>query len=73
LGYGRYLYDSPSTLFGKLRKDRLLRLDFNVVARDWALRGFAPLLTAGYARNDSTIGLLDYKRHYFAVGVTRSF
>ena len=73
LGYSRYLYDSPSTLFGKLRKDRLLRLDLNVVARDWALRGFAPLLTAGYARNDSTIGLLDYKRHYFAVGVTRSF
>jgi hypothetical protein len=50
-----------------------LRLDFNVVARDWALRGFAPLVTAGYARNDSTISLLDYRRHYFWLGVTRSF
>jgi tetratricopeptide (TPR) repeat protein len=73
VGYARYRYDGPSTLFGQLRKDRLLRLDFNVVARDWALRGFAPLVTAGYARNDSTISLLDYRRHYFGVGVTRSF
>jgi len=73
VGYARYRYDSPSTLFGQVRNDRLLRLDLNVVARDWAMRGFAPLLTAGYARNDSTISLLDYRRHYFGLGVTRSF
>lgn len=73
LNVGRYGYDDESPLFGLVRRDRLMSLDVTLVARDWAWLGFAPMLTAGFSDNDSTIDLLDYKRQYLSVGVTRSF
>jgi len=73
LTVSQYDYDSPLPLFEKVREDRLVVLDLNVIARDWAVRGFAPTLTVGVSWNDSTIELFEYQRQYLGVGITRNF
>jgi hypothetical protein len=73
LTVSQYDYASPLPLFGEVREDKLLALDFNVIARDWTVRGFAPMLTVGLSWNDSTIELFEYQRQYLAVGITRNF
>jgi outer membrane protein len=73
VAFGRYDYDAVQPLFQRFREDRLVRTDLSIVARDWAFRGFAPMLTAGVTHNDSTIDLYDYTRRYLTLGVTRSF
>ncbi|MGN2392406.1 surface lipoprotein assembly modifier [Pelomicrobium sp. G1] len=67
----RYLGEQP--LFGILRKDRLWRLDFEFLIRDWAVAGFAPYVAVSFERNDSTIPIHEYRRNFVAVGVSRAF
>jgi tetratricopeptide (TPR) repeat protein len=69
----QYDYDSPLPLFEKVREDKLVVLDLTVIARDWAVRGFAPMVTVGFSWSDSTIELFEYQRQYFGVGITRNF
>jgi hypothetical protein len=70
---GRVDYAEEWTLFGEMRRDRLMRADITLVARDWSLRGFAPLLSAGHARTRSTLDVAQYERTYLSVGFTRTF
>jgi Flp pilus assembly protein TadD len=70
---GRVDYADEWTLFGEMRRDRLLRADITLIARDWTVRGFAPLLSAGHARTRSTIDVAQFERSYVSVGFTRTF
>lgn len=67
------VYDEQADLFGEYRTDRLVRLDFDVTARDWSIGGFAPRLSLSVGRNDSTIPFYSYKRRFAGIGVTREF
>jgi hypothetical protein len=69
----RYSYYEPQPLFNEDRRDRLVRLDLALTARDWNLYGFAPRLSVSTARNSSTISLFSYTRRFVGVGVTREF
>lgn len=73
LAANRYVYYEPEPLFGEDRRDRLLRLDFALTARDWTVYGFAPRLTLSAARNSSTIPLFAYRRRFAGIGFTREF
>ncbi|HEV8645757.1 MAG TPA: surface lipoprotein assembly modifier [Burkholderiales bacterium] len=66
-------YDVRADLFGEYRRDHLVRLDFDVTARDWSFGGFAPRLALSVGRNDSTIPFYSYKRRFAGIGVTREF
>jgi tetratricopeptide (TPR) repeat protein len=66
-------YDGELALFEKVRADTLFAVDVNLVARDWSVHGFAPLLAVGASWNDSTIALFEYTRQYLGVGFTRNF
>jgi hypothetical protein len=73
LAANRYVYYEPQPLFGEDRRDRLMRLDLIVTARDWNLYGFAPRLTVSTARNSSTIPFFSYTRRFAGIGLTREF
>jgi hypothetical protein len=73
LGYGEVRYADEWALFGTMRRDRVLRADVSVIARDWALRGFAPLVSAGVVSTKSTIELTEFDRRYLSIGFTRTF
>jgi hypothetical protein len=73
LSASRNVYYEPQPLIAEDRRDRLVRLDLAVTARDWNLYGFAPRLSISTARNSSTIPLFSYTRRFAGVGVTREF
>lgn len=69
----RYRYLAEQPLFDEVRQDRLVRLDLEFLARDWAVGGFAPYLAVSFERNRSTIPLYEFSRNFVAIGVTREF
>jgi hypothetical protein len=69
----RFHYLGEQPLFGIRRKDRLWRLDFEFLIRDWAVAGFAPYVAVSFERNDSTLPIHAYQRNFVAVGVSRAF
>ena len=73
IGLGRADYDAQWALFGEARRDRLVRADITVVARDWTWHGLAPMVSAGLARTQSTIEVVEYERSYLSFGFTRTF
>jgi outer membrane protein len=73
LAAGQIDYADTWVLFGETRRDRILRADVTLVARDWSVRGFAPLLSAGIQSNSSTIEVAAFDRRYLSLGFTRTF
>jgi tetratricopeptide (TPR) repeat protein len=73
LSANRYVFDAPVPPFGEDRRDRLVRLDLVITARDWSFHGFAPRLSLSTARNHSSISFFSYTRRFAGVGVTREF
>jgi tetratricopeptide (TPR) repeat protein len=73
LSANRYVYGAPVPLIGEDRRDRLVRLDVVLTARDWNWYGFAPRLSLSTARNYSSIALFSYTRRFAGIGVTREF
>lgn len=71
--FDEFRYQAPQPMFQVTRRDRLTRLNLSIIARDWALQGFAPKLMIGSARNDSNIPLYEYTRTSVGLGVTKRF
>jgi hypothetical protein len=73
VAFDGFYYDAAQPLFDVSRQDQLIRVDLSITARDWAIHGFAPKLTAGLAWNHSNIPLYEYTRGFLGVGVTKRF
>jgi hypothetical protein len=66
-------YDTENPIFGRTREDRILRLQFSVLKRDFHIFGFSPTFTYIYTRDDSNIGFYSFTRNQFQIGFTREF
>ena len=73
LSANQYSFDAPVPPFGEDRRDRLVRLDLVITARDWNFHGFAPRLSLSTGRNHSTIPFFSYSRNFAGIGATREF
>ena len=65
--------DGRLFLFPKRRVEWLGRLGAGATLRQATVHGFAPVVRVSYERNISTIGLYDYGRFGFELGITRAF
>jgi hypothetical protein len=65
--------DTRLFLYPVRREDSYARLGLGTVFRQIQLAGFSPVVRVAYERNWSTVGVYDYKRLAFDVGITRAF
>lgn len=65
--------DARLFLFKRKRSEWLYRATLGAAFRQAAVAGFAPVLRAVVERNDSTVGIYDYKRIGLELGLTRAF
>lgn len=65
--------DKALFLFPEKRSEWLIDLGTGVTLRQFAFRGFAPVLRVGYQRNFSTVALYDYSRVSGDIGLARAF
>lgn len=65
--------DERLFLFTSIRTDNLYRVAGGATLRHITVQGFAPVLRLIWERNQSTVGIYDYRRRAFELGVTRAF
>jgi tetratricopeptide (TPR) repeat protein len=70
---GRTVADERIFLFPNRREDWLSAVRTGVTLRQLTVAGFAPTVRIGLERNQSKVGLYDYRRIYTNVGVSRAF
>ena len=70
---GRLQADERLALLPQVREDKLLRLSFGTVFRQFTVAGFAPVTRLVYERNKSNIEFYDYKRTRTEFGISRAF
>ncbi|RZM34548.1 MAG: DUF560 domain-containing protein [Sphingomonas sp.] len=69
----RLVGDERNFLFTDKRKEWFASGRVGVIARRFAVRGFAPTVRVGYERNRSTISIYDYRRVFAEAGLSRTF
>jgi hypothetical protein len=72
-GLRRLEADARLFLFPSTRKEWLYSGTIGTTFRQATVAGFAPVLRARIERNDSTVGIYDYKRMAVEFGITRAF
>jgi len=72
-GYSYLAADARLFLFPEKRRDNQFELSLSATFRGLAYKEFAPLLRAKYQNNQSTVGIYDYDRVAFEIGLTRAF
>lgn len=65
--------DARLALFPARRNEWLLRAGLGATLRQASVRGFAPMVRLNVERNRSTVGIFDYRRLTFDIGLTRAF
>jgi tetratricopeptide (TPR) repeat protein len=65
--------DERLFIFADRRREWLVQANVGVTLRTLTWHGFAPLLRATHEHNASSVGLFDYRRTAFEVGVVRAF
>jgi tetratricopeptide (TPR) repeat protein len=65
--------DARLFLFADRRREWLYRASGGVTLRSLTIHGFAPFTRITWERNQSTIGLYDYRRLSTGFGITRAF
>jgi outer membrane protein len=73
LGYSHLEADVRLFLFPRRRTDERYTASLAATFRQLQYEGFAPILRLEYERNDSSVGLYDYKRIAGSIGITRAF
>lgn len=73
LGYSHLEADVRLFLFPRRRIDDRYTASLAATFRQIQYMGFAPILRLEYERNDSSVGLYDYKRIAGSIGITRAF
>jgi hypothetical protein len=73
IAYSHLKADRRLSLYTRTRADHRLNLSLAGTFRALRVRGFAPLLRAGYERNFSTLQIYDYRRLFGEFGVTAAF
>ncbi len=73
LGYSHLEADVRLFLFPRRRIDERYTASLAATFRQVQYIGFAPILRLEYERNDSSVGLYDYKRIAGSIGITRAF
>ena len=73
LGYSHLEADVRLFLFPRRRIDERYTASLAATFRQVQYMGFAPILRLEYERNDSSVGLYDYKRVAGSMGITRAF
>ncbi|OYU01634.1 MAG: hypothetical protein CFE36_09895 [Sphingomonadaceae bacterium PASS1] len=73
LGYSHLEADVRLFLFPRRRIDERYTASLAATFRQVQYLGFAPILRLEYERNDSSVGLYDYKRIAGSIGITRAF
>lgn len=73
LGYSHLEADVRLFLFPRRRIDERYTASLAATFRQVQYMGFAPILRLEYERNDSSVGLYDYKRIAGSIGITRAF
>lgn len=69
----RLIADARLTLFPERREDWQYRLTLGATLRRFTVASFAPLVRVSYERNQSTVGIYDYRRVAAEMGVSRAF
>ena len=72
-GVRRLEGDARLFLFPERRREWLLQATAGATLRQLQWRGFAPVIKVSWERNQSSVGLYDYRRLATTVGVTRAF
>jgi hypothetical protein len=65
--------DERLSLFPSAREDKLTRISFGSVFRQFTVAGFAPVTRLVFERNRSSVEFYDYKRTRTEFGVSRAF
>lgn len=65
--------DARLFLFPEARREWLVTASAGVNLRAWTFAGFAPSFRINLERNESTVGLYDYRRVAARVGIVRAF
>jgi tetratricopeptide (TPR) repeat protein len=65
--------DARLFLFPERRREWLYQASGGATFRTLTVHGFAPLVRLTYERNDSTVGLYDYRRLAADIGIARAF
>lgn len=66
-------HQGQDPLFGRVRKDRTLRLGGRLSRGSWRVQGFAPYLGYSFEKNASNIELHEYSNHGVIAGLSREF
>jgi hypothetical protein len=70
---GQRFYRADTPPFGFARQDNFFEAKATATKIDWAVRGFAPQLTVGYALNQSNLPFYDRSGLSGGIGLTRRF
>ena len=73
VGVRRLEGDARIFLFTDRRREWLLRASAGATLRRFTVAGFAPVVRVTAERNASTVGIYDYRRLAFDLGLTRAF
>lgn len=65
--------DARLLLFPRRRSDTYWRLGVGGTMRQLQLAGFSPVVRASRERNQSSVGLYDYRRNALELGITKAF
>ena len=65
--------DARLGIFTDRRKEWFVRGSVGATFRQIEVGGFSPVVRVAYERNSSTVGIYDYRRTTFDLGITRAF
>lgn len=66
-------FAASDPFFGEIRRDREIRIEFDLLNRKLKWWSMSPRLLIGFVRRESNLDLYDYKRSYARIGLTREF
>jgi len=69
----RLVADARLTLFPERRKEWQYRTVLGATLRQFTVANFAPVVRVSYERNQSTVGIYDYRRLGAEIGISRAF
>lgn len=73
VAYRKYDFDGLYPGSTDNREDHRFDVTLNLTKRDWAILGYAPVLTYTYTINNSNVGFHDYSAHGINFTVTKNF
>ncbi|MGI9478860.1 MAG: surface lipoprotein assembly modifier, partial [Hyphomicrobiaceae bacterium] len=73
VAYRKYDFDGLYPGSTENREDHRFDVTLNLTKRDWAILGYAPVLTYTYTVNNSNVGFHDYTAHGINFTVTKNF